>query len=186
MCLSRVLHHKLEFVRSLLCVRVRGLKGQLEVPVGSVCEKADHLVLQELCAALSRLLHQEAPLRVRWFASTVGGPQVSVPPSVECSIGIRMARKPKLRMRMKPGGSRCRRKWRRNSSTGRDMRRGNALCSCRSASAHSTIQRRSQPRRTPSRHCTRMARNWLSKSLNRKTNCAKRDARQSLSTHLSS
>ena len=36
---------------------------------------------------------------------------------------LRLARKPKLRMRTKPRGNRCRRKRRRNSSTGRLMTR---------------------------------------------------------------
>ena len=36
---------------------------------------------------------------------------------------LRLARKPKLRMRTKPGGSRCSRKRRRNSSTGRVISR---------------------------------------------------------------
>src|SRR5271155_2615974 len=57
--------------------------------------------------------------------STCGAASSSWKQSGKVAARLRLARKPKLRMRTKPLGSRCNRKRRKNSSTGR----GSSFCS---------------------------------------------------------
>jgi hypothetical protein len=86
---------------------------------------------------------EKAVRRHAWFHRKPGSSRVNencpLPAAVAAEISVaswskrkqsgksiarcRLARKPKLRMRTKPRGSRCRRKPRRNSSTGRVMSR---------------------------------------------------------------
>ncbi len=115
-----------------LCMREHGASSRLKLRVHAAHRSEFGGERRSSCAGVSRSMTCIGPPQSGHFgrlcdrgAWVVGSVALlrSLKQSGSSVARCRLARKPKLRMRTKPRGSRCRRKRRRNSSTGRLIRR---------------------------------------------------------------